>query len=252
LAAGGNAQQAVIAAVRVLEDDSAFNAGRGSCMNADGAFEMDAGIMRSTDLRSGAVAAAPDLLDPILVAEAVLERSPHCLLAGEGVVRFARQHGVGTFGRDGVWTDKAQVRWERAHVRGDNQAPFGQADTVGAVALDASGQLCVACSTGGVLLKAAGRVGDSPVCGAGFYASSELGAACATGLGEAIGDDPVVAAQAVCERVASDGAATCGLILVTPDGRIAVAHHSSDMSWAVGRIAGSVVSGLSRRESGLL
>jgi isoaspartyl peptidase/L-asparaginase-like protein (Ntn-hydrolase superfamily) len=174
---------------------------------------------------------------------------------------------VGTFGRDGVWTDKAQVRWERAHVRGDNQAPFGQADTVGAVALDASGQLCVACSTGGVLLKAAGRVGDSPVCGAGFYASSELGAACATGLGEAIlthvasyevlrriasGDDPVVAAQAVCERVASDGAATCGLILVTPDGRIAVAHHSSDMSWAVGRIAGSVVSGLSRRESGLL
>src|SRR5690606_33020367 len=128
-----------------------FNAGAGSCMSAEGCFEMDAGIMRSSDLATGAVAALPDALDPILVAQAVMEDSPHALLAGAGAEAFARSRGVGRFGRDLVFTDKAQRRFEQAKA-GQAQR-HGQADTVGAVALDVHGNTAVACSTGGVLLK---------------------------------------------------------------------------------------------------
>src|SRR5690606_28000882 len=184
LVAGGRCESAVIAAVRLLEDREAFNAGRGACMTAQGRFEVDAGIMRSRDLAIGAVAAVPDLADPILLAQAVMNGSRHCLLAGEGAVAFGRSHGVGTFGREALWTEKAQARYDEA-VAG-RAVVAGQADTVGAVAIDARGELCAACSTGGVLLKLPGRVGDSPLPGAGFYASPQLGAACATGVGEGI------------------------------------------------------------------
>jgi beta-aspartyl-peptidase (threonine type) len=123
----------------------------------------------------------------------------------------------------------------------------GQADTVGAVALDAAGHTCSACSTGGVLLKQPGRVGDTPLIGSGFYAAPSFGAAGATGMGEAImthvlsfavlqriaaGEDPQHVAATMCELVATRHDATCGLILVTPDGRSAIAHHSEHMSWA--------------------
>jgi beta-aspartyl-peptidase (threonine type) len=130
---------------------------------------------------------------------------------------------------------------------------------VGAVALDLHGHTAVACSTGGVLLKTPGRVGDSPLCGAGFYAAPELGASCATGLGEAIlthvaayevlrrvrdGLDPQTAALQVCNRVADGGEATCGLIVVTPDGRVGVAHDSPNLSWALAIGDAPIESGL--------
>jgi beta-aspartyl-peptidase (threonine type) len=272
LSAGGGCEAAVIAAVRVLEACEAFNAGRGACMTAAGGFEVDAGIMRSRDLASGAVAAVPDLADAILVAQAVMSRSRHCLLAGEGAVAFARAHGVGTFGREHLWTAKAQARYEEASA-GLGQA-VGQADTVGAVAIDEHGELCVGCSTGGVLLKLPGRVGDSPLVGSGLYASPELGAACATGVGEAImthvacyaalqrlahGQDgsapaqrlhPDAAADELCARVAAqrigDAHATCGIILITPAGEVGVAHRSPHMSWAVARGEAPVEAGLQR------
>lgn len=255
---GGPAEEAVVAAARVMEDDPSFNAGRGACMTSEATFEADAGLMRSRDLRSGAVAAVPDVRNAIDLARVVL-RSEHRLVVGSGAVRMAEAHGVGIFGRDEVWTRKAQERYERA-LRGRADR-HGQADTVGAVALDRHGDTAVACSTGGVLLKAPGRVGDSPVCGAGFYAAPALGAACATGVGEAIlthvasyevlrrigeGIEPEAAALEVCERVAQGGKATCGLIVVVPDARIGVAHCSSHMSWAVARGDGPIQHGLDR------
>jgi beta-aspartyl-peptidase (threonine type) len=246
LRAGGDAQRAVIAAVRTLEDDPTFNAGRGACMTRAGTFELDAGIMRSSDLRIGAVAAVPDLADPILLAEAVMERSDHNLIAGDGAVVFARKHGVGSFGREKLWTEKAQARWQLA--KNGESSGQGQADTVGAVAIDVNGMLCAGCSTGGVLMKLPGRVGDSPLPGAGFYAAPALGASCATGRGEAImthvaayevlrriadGEAPDAAAAGVCDRAAAGPSDTCGLIVIAPDGRIGVAHRSEHMSWAI-------------------
>jgi beta-aspartyl-peptidase (threonine type) len=251
LLAGGDAIAAVIAAVRLLEDDATFNAGRGACFNMDGYVEVDAGIMRGRDRGVGAIAAVRELGDAITVAHAVLEHSPHCLLAGEGAVRFAKAQGLGRFGRDAVWTAKAQQRWEEA-IAGRQRAD-GQADTVGAIAIDARGELASACSTGGVLLKLPGRVGDSPVPGAGYWAQTGVGAACATGTGEAIlrtaachavmsriaaGEDPEAAARAACDDAVSLGPdLTCGLIVLDANGRIGVAHRSEHMShaWARGR-----------------
>lgn len=259
LLAGASAQQACVAAVRVLEDEPSFNAGRGSCMNAEGNFEVDAGIMRSRDGAMGAIAAVPDLADAIVVAELVMERSRHNMLAGPAAARFAREHGVGRFGAEHLWTSKAQDKYEQGRAGGAEID--GQADTVGAVALDARGDLCVGCSTGGVLLKTPGRVGDSPLCGPGFFAHPTWGAATATGMGEAImahvasyealrriaqGDDPRFAVQSVCDEVGRSGA-TCGIISITADGRIALGHHSPHMSWASARGAQEPEVGLSLR-----
>ncbi|WP_434415090.1 isoaspartyl peptidase/L-asparaginase [Nannocystis pusilla] len=185
LLAGGSAEAAVIAAVRTLEDDPGFNAGRGACMNADGVFEADAAIMRSRDLRSGAVAGVREVRDTILLAALVMNETRHCLLVGDNAARFARERGVGHFGREEVWTAKAEAHFTavRAGQQLDNRA-----DTVGAVALDARGELCAAGSTGGVLYKLPGRVGDTPMVGSGLYAHPELGACATTGLGEAIFD----------------------------------------------------------------
>ncbi|MEM7154918.1 MAG: isoaspartyl peptidase/L-asparaginase [Myxococcota bacterium] len=261
LQAGRGCEAAVVAAVRVLEDVEVTNAGRGACMNARGQFEVDASLMRSRDGAMGAIAAVPDLADAIVVAQAVMEHCPHHLLAGPGAVDFARQHGVGTFSRDAMWTAKAQARFEAARD-GVGQS-VGQADTVGAVAIDAQGHLCVGCSTGGVLLKTPGRVGDSPLVGPGFFASKTLGAACATGVGEAImshvasfavlqrsaqGMDPREAAAQVCAEVAAepmgDATATCGIILLTPTGQLGLAHASPHMSWAMARGTDPVEAGL--------
>jgi L-asparaginase / beta-aspartyl-peptidase len=250
LLGGGDAVAAVVAAVRLLEDDPTFNAGLGACFNRDGIVEVDAGIMRGRDRGVGAIAAVPELGNAIELAHAVLEHSPHCLLSGEGAVRFAHSHGIGRFGRAAVWTAKAQARYEEA-LAGRARAD-GQADTVGAIAIDAHGELAAACSTGGVLLKHPGRVGDSPVPGAGYYAQAGLGASCATGTGEAIlrtvachellvriaaGIDPELAARAVSDDASALGPGmTCGLIVLDARGRIGIGHHSEHMShaWARG------------------
>ena len=256
---GGGCEDAAVGAVRVLEEDPAFNAGRGSCMTAAGTFEHDAGLMRSRDLRSGAVAAVPDVRDAILLARLVLERTEHCLVVGPGAVALGQEFGVGTFGRDAVWCEKAQARFDA--VRAGALHAEGRADTVGAVVLDGHGELCAAVSTGGVLLKRPGRVGDSPLVGSGFYAHPRLGAAVTTGKGEAIlthlmayealqriarGEDPQSSSEAFCRDVAAAEKATCGLILITPDGRTAVTHASQHMSWALARGQGEPTAGLAR------
>ncbi|HLT40241.1 MAG TPA: isoaspartyl peptidase/L-asparaginase [Enhygromyxa sp.] len=249
--------EAAIAAVRVLEDDPTFNAGRGSCMTSAGELEVDAGIMRSRDLAVGAVAGVRDLANACELARAVMEHCKHSLLVADGARRFGIERNVGRFSRELVWTPKAQQRFELAMtgaMPADNRA-----DTVGAVVRDRHGNLCALGSTGGVLLKLPGRVGDTPVIGAGFYAHPELGAAVATGVGEAImrrvgcyellrraaaGQPIQQAAEQLCAEIhAADGAAV-GFIAIDPRGEVAVAHRSEHMSWAIARDGAEIQAGL--------
>ena len=261
LLAGGSCEDAAVAAVRVLEDDPAFNAGRGACMNRDGAFEHDAAIMRSRDLRSGAVASVPAVRDAVLLARLVMDHTPHCLVVGAGAEALARAHGVGHFGRDEVWTAKAEAA-HRDVLDGRGRLD-NRADTVGAVALDRHGHLCAAASTGGVLHKLPGRVGDTPLCGAGFYAHPQLGACGTTGVGEAIlthvlafealrraserpGHASTIAAELCHAASRSHAGAAVGLILLRPDGEVAIVHASEHMSWALAIGAAAPTSGLHR------
>jgi beta-aspartyl-peptidase (threonine type) len=250
--------EGAIAAVRELEDDPSFNAGRGACMTTDGEFELDAGIMRSRDLGSGAVASVRDLANPCELARAVMERSRHVLLVGEGARAFGQAHGIGRWGREHVWTAKAQQRWDDARsgvMRAENRA-----DTVGAVVRDRRGDLCALGSTGGVLLKLPGRVGDTPILGAGFYAHPELGAAVATGVGEEImrrvliyellrrtkaGEGSIqTVAQRLCDELHERTGVAVGLVAIDPSGETAVAHASDHMAWAIARENSPVRAGL--------
>jgi beta-aspartyl-peptidase (threonine type) len=171
LAAGGAAVDAVEAAVCVLEDFELFNAGRGSHPTTEGGFEMDAAIMRGSDRRAGAVAALAGVRNPIRAARAVLDHSPHLLLAGAGAGAFAHAQGL----------EPSDVAELQAAQRARQDAARG---TVGAVARDARGQLGAATSTGGMRGQLPGRVGDSPLVGAGIWADNRSCAVSGTGDGE--------------------------------------------------------------------
>lgn len=194
LEADGTAMDAVCAAVRALEDDDAFNAGHGAALDEDGLPTLDAAICRASDLAYGAVAAVLGVVHPIDLARAILEDGRHCLLAGPAALRFARAHHVDLAHPAVHETERALKEWarRRAEGRGDMTADWKPTDedpaqgggTVGAVALDQSGELVAGTSTGGLHMKTAGRVGDSPIAGQGTYADPELGAMSATGHGE--------------------------------------------------------------------
>ncbi len=204
LRSGGSSLDAVEAAVTVLEDSPLFNAGKGSVYNADGQVEMDASIMDGQTGQAGAVAGVHHVKNPVCLARQVMEKSPHVLLAGEGAEAFARETGVALETADYFFTEK---RWqqlleikekERSKRRspdpkpasGGTAAPPGggpgekKFGTVGAVALDACGHLAAATSTGGMVNKRFGRIGDSPIIGAGCWASDRTCALSATGHGE--------------------------------------------------------------------
>jgi beta-aspartyl-peptidase (threonine type) len=174
LEAGGSALDAVQAAVESLEDCALFNAGRGSVLTAEGAVEMDASIMSGADLRAGAAAAVTGVRHAVALARAVMEETPHLLLAGAGAERLASERGLELCEPEWFITDRQRERW------------MASKGTVGAVALDASGHLAAATSTGGVRDQLPGRVGDSPLIGAGCYADDATCAVSATGDGEAI------------------------------------------------------------------
>jgi beta-aspartyl-peptidase (threonine type) len=189
LAAGGGALDAVTEAVIVLEDDPLFNAGRGSVFTAEGTQEMDASVMDGGNRRAGAVAGIFGPRNPILAARAVMERSSHVLLVGQGALAFCREHGI-AFAEPSYFFSEARW-WElqdalQRHGRGlaniaDERPRSG---TVGAVARDRDGNLAAATSTGGMTGKTPGRVGDSPIIGAGTYADNASCAVSATGHGE--------------------------------------------------------------------
>lgn len=246
LAAGGSALDAALAAVRVLEDDPAFNAGTGSTLTAAGEVEMDASIMDGETLRCGAVAAVTDVRNPIVLARAVMERSEHVLLAGAGASALARELGLPALENAALVTPAQRARWERA-VAARAARDVGSHGTVGAVARDARGHLAAATSTGGMAMKRPGRIGDTPLIGCGTYADDTLAAVSCTGHGERIiqltlarfAADRVAAGrtarQAAEDAVAALGARVAGgggLIVLGPRGAPGFAHNTPVMSRA--------------------
>lgn len=267
LQAGRPALDAVEAAVRVLEDDPAFNAGVGAVLNRDGDAELDAAIMDGASLRAGAVAAVRRIRNPISLARRMLEDGRHLMLVGEGAERFARDGGIG-------WVEPASFVTERrraalARVLAAEAALAGgvtagrpdAADrhgTVGAVACDAAGHVAAATSTGGTTGKRPGRVGDTPVIGAGTYAADASCAVSATGHGESFlrvvfahrvaslvslagctPDEALARALAEVAAIGGDG----GAIAVDARGTAALAFNSAGMYrgvWRVGDAAPEV------------
>ncbi|HEX3762443.1 MAG TPA: isoaspartyl peptidase/L-asparaginase [Kofleriaceae bacterium] len=192
LDADGSALDAVVAAVRVLEDDPEFNAGTGAALTRDGAVETDAAVMCGDTRRVGAVAAVPDLGNPVLLARAVLDAGEHVLLAGPSAWQFADEVGFTRAAPGALVTERARQRLQAAlasrdHGAGSIAAAVREREggTVGAVARDRHGRLAAATSTGGIVRKRSGRIGDSPIPGAGTWADRDI-AVSATGDGEAI------------------------------------------------------------------
>ncbi|MEO8019065.1 MAG: isoaspartyl peptidase/L-asparaginase [Pseudomonadota bacterium] len=185
LEARGSSLDAAIAAVCVLEDNPLFNAGRGAVLTRDGLAELDASVMDGRTLAAGAVTGLRHVKNPIALARLVMERSPHVMLVGEGAEEFARLQGVELVSNEYFRTPVRQQQLHRllggSAEKENDLVAFG---TVGAVALDAQGNVAAATSTGGMTGKRWGRVGDSPIIGAGTYASNASCAVSATGHGE--------------------------------------------------------------------
>jgi len=181
LAGGGSALDAVVEAVRLLEDDPRFNAGTGSVLNRDGEVECDAAVMTG-DGRAGAVGCVRDVKNPVRLALLVMEQTTHVLLAGAGAEAFAEACGVQRTPPGALATPAMRERWQAARARQGGARGGG---TVGCVARDGAGRFAAATSTGGTMLKLPGRIGDSALIGAGTYADDGAGAVSCTGAGEA-------------------------------------------------------------------
>ena len=190
---GGSALQAVEACASLLEDDPIFNAGCGSVLNENGRVEMDAAIMDGRDLTAGAVAAVENIANPIQLARLVMSESEHVMLIGEGAMRFADHCGMARSSEDYFYTPERLEQFRQAQrqhkimLDHDDSADAGEDQkygTIGAVARDQQGNLAAATSTGGIVNKRMGRVGDSPIVGSGVFADNETCAVSATGYGE--------------------------------------------------------------------
>lgn len=283
LAYGGSALDAVERAVRVLEDTPIFDAGYGSVLNRDGIVELDAAIMDGVSLRSGAVAAVQRLRNPITLARRVLE-SEVVLLVGQGAERFADACGLPRCAHADLMVERELRRWQELHsrerfaasdsFRGDADIAAGQhtivsqgaqastqppesplkypGDTVGAVAFDQEGRIAAATSTGGIINKPAGRVGDSPLIGAGLYADIHSGGCSTTGWGESIikvllaktatdllaaGHSPEEAARQAIDVLARRVGGLGGCILIDSQGRVGLAYNTPRMAYAY-RVSG--------------
>jgi L-asparaginase / beta-aspartyl-peptidase len=269
LESGGSAIDAACAAAVVLEDNPIFNAGTGAVLNFDGICELDACVMESSHAAVGAVCALQRVKNPILVARRVMEETDHVLLAGEGAQRFARAMGFPDYDPETA-VRRAEWREKRSdldkvlgaeNVRAFKMSKFLKdhpeyaGGTIGAVALDKSGVLCAATSTGGVTLKMAGRVGDTPLSGAGTYAS-RFAAVSATGTGEFVirslasrrisdyvqqGKTAGDAIRMVLDQLVRDFGAEVGFIAIDIRGDTAAGHRTQDMPHAYFSGTGEVV-----------
>ncbi len=187
---GDSALDVVEYCASLLEDDKLYNAGRGSVLNADGKVEMDAALMRGSDLAAGAVACIGNIKNPISLARLVLDRGEHVLLVGEGAMEFAKFCAIDTYPDDYFITESRIKQLAEAQVTGrmtldhERIKPSQKLGTIGAVARDIHGNLAAATSTGGLVNKRWGRVGDTPIVGAGVFADNETCAVSATGYGE--------------------------------------------------------------------
>ncbi len=253
LKGGGSSLDAVEAAVRVLEDDPHFNAGKGAVFTAAGTNEMDAAVMDGKTLMAGAVADVKHVKNPISLARMVMEKSPHVMIVGQGAEEFGKQNGVELVDEKYFFT---QERWdalqrtkkaEKSGGVGAKKFIISDVDrhgTVGAVALDQQGNLAAATSTGGTTNKRAGRIGDSPVIGVGTYANNQTCAISATGDGEffiraVVAHDVAAlmeyrglslpaAAKAVLDKVGKLGG-TGGLIAIDRAGDFALPFNTTGM-----------------------
>ena len=188
LSAGGSSLDAVQSAIIKLEDNPLFNAGKGSVFTNEGKNEMDASIMEGLTLKAGAVAGVANIKNPIVLAGAVMDKSEHLLLAGKGAVEFARRNNIEMMDDDYFRTMQRWQQLEQAKAEGtillDHTKANNKKGTVGCVALDIQGNIAAGTSTGGMTNKMFGRVGDSPIIGAGTYANNKTCAVSCTGHGE--------------------------------------------------------------------
>lgn len=248
---GGTALDAVEAAVRAMEDNTNFNAGTGSCLTSEGNIEMDAGIMEGHTLQVGAIAGIELIKNPITLARRVL-RSRHVLLIGRGARLFAEKEGFEFCRLEDLLTERQYNNWKRAQnsetytVEPEDLTDEKKHGTVGAVAIDSQGHLAAATSTGGIVNKHPGRVGDSPLVGCGFYADENAAISC-TGYGEeftrlliakrvadAVGAGKTAqeAASEVIAFLGTQTQETGGLIVVDKHGNVGYAWNSEDMVYA--------------------
>jgi beta-aspartyl-peptidase (threonine type) len=181
---GGTSLDAVEAAIRVLEDDPLFNAGKGAVFTHEGTNELDSSIMDGKTLNAGAVAAVKHIRNPISLARLVMEKSPHVMLEGEGAEAFAREMGVSFVDQKYFYTEERWQELQKDKAKAASRSARDKHGTVGAVALDQAGNLAAGTSTGGTSNKLYGRVGDSPIIGAGTYANNQTCAVSCTGDGE--------------------------------------------------------------------
>jgi beta-aspartyl-peptidase (threonine type) len=253
LARGASSLDAIEEAIAILEDDETFDAGRGSFLNFDGRVQLDALIMDGATLKAGGVGCVERLLNPVRAARVVLEKSPHIYLVAEGAERFAADNGIPMVDNNALVLPREVERWKTAEEQRYLRVPvefsgdLNSHDTVGALALDASGNIAAATSTGGTLNKAAGRIGDSSLIGCGCYADNESAAASTTGWGEPMmklvlakwATDRVTAEHSPAEAAAESIAylqrrlnGHGGIILLDRQGRIGIAHNTPRMAWA--------------------
>lgn len=247
---GGTSLDAVEQVIRFLEDDTLFNAGRGAVFTREGKNELDASIMTGWDLNAGAVAGVTDVKNPISAARAVMEKSKHVMLTGQGASLFAKEAGLEIVDPSYFFTKSRFESLQRAQERENH-------GTVGCVALDQNGNLCAGTSTGGTTNKRAGRIGDSPVIGAGNYANNATCGVSATGDGEffirwtiahdisalmeykGMGVDE--AAKEVLENKLAKTSGKGGVICLDRFGRPGISYITSGMKRAYGNSAGDKV-----------
>ena len=244
LEAGGAALDAVEAAVKELEDDPHFNAGRGSVLTFEGTSELDAGVMDGETRRAGAAAGITCTKNPVSLARAVMEHSPHVMLCREGADRFSREQGLEQAGQEWFALPERRRQLEEMKASGDWFDVEMKYGTVGAVALDLHGHVAAATSTGGVTGKRWGRIGDSPVIGAGTYADDRACAVSGTGAGEYFirlalaheiavrmrlcDEQAQVAADAVIGELGELGGSG-GVIVVSPQGEAVWSFNTAGM-----------------------
>ncbi|XP_071382276.1 isoaspartyl peptidase/L-asparaginase isoform X2 [Centroberyx affinis] len=242
LQGGGSAMDAVVEAVTQLENNPAYNAGCGSVLNVKGEVEMDAIVMDGKTLASGAVSAVRNIANPVQLARLVMDKTSHLCLTAQGAGQFARAMGVIEVPEESLITDYARMRWKKNLAPDAN--PMG---TVGAVAVDVEGNIACATSTGGMLNKMEGRVGDTACIGCGGYADNTVGAVSPTGHGEAImkvtlarlilfhmeqGQSAEAASDLALATMKSRAGGLGGVVTVDPQGRWAARFSSRQMSWA--------------------
>lgn len=263
LESGGSALDAAQAAVEVMEEDPAFNAGKGAVLNLDGEIEMDAIVMEGTNLKVGSVGAVRNILHPIALARLVLEKCPHVMLVGEGANRFAETVGMETIPAYRLVTQAAIDALENfINNSGDAVTELGYnggVGTVGAVVVDKNGQVAVATSTGGTTGKLPGRVGDTPIPGSGGYADDKIGAVSTTGKGESImrvclshrilnlmeqGKSAREATEEALKYMGSTVGDTAGAITVSNTGDVGIYFISNRMAWAYKKGDGSILAGI--------